>query len=287
MAEEEQQSTAITADCEPGDTDVAYEQVAASKSGGQWEHNWFVLRSLVSRDFKLKYRRSVLGVLWSLLNPLLMMIVMAAVFSFMFSFKIENFPVYLILGTIMFEYMSRSTAAAMVSITESQALIKKIRIEKLIFPLEKVMFELVNLGLSMIAAIAVMIFFRVVPSLHVIWALPLLLVLVTLFCTGLSLLLSALAVFFRDVMHLWSVVITAWTYATPLFYPYDMLDGWMQTVMQFNPMYHYITFFRDIMMWNTLPSTNQMLACIGMAVITFAIGLLVFRKTESKFILYI
>ena len=268
-------------------TDEAYQLVSTRRNRDELRQNIFVLKSLVSRDFKLKYRRSMLGVLWSLLNPLLMMIVMAAVFSYMFRFKIENFPVYLILGTIMFEYMSRSTAAAMTSITESQALIKKVRIEKLIFPLEKVVFELVNFGLSMIAAIGVMAWFRVLPSIHILWALPLLVMLLTLFCTGLSLLLSSLAVFFRDVMHLWSVVITAWTYATPLFYPYEMLDGWMQTVMQFNPMYHYITFFRDIMMWNSLPTTGQMIACIAAAVITFIIGLVVFRKTESKFILYI
>lgn len=268
-------------------SDDAYDQISTRKSGDEFHQNTFVLKSLVSRDFKLKYRRSILGVLWSLLNPLLMMIVMAAVFSYMFRFKIENFPVYLILGTIMFDYMSRSTASAMTSITESQALIKKVRIEKLIFPLEKVVFELLNFGLSMIAAVAVMAWFRVLPSVHVLWAIPLLVILLTLFCTGLSLLLSALAVFFRDVMHLWSVVITAWTYATPLFYPYDMLDGWMQTVMQFNPMYHYITFFRDVMMWNTLPATEQVIGCVGMALITFLVGYIVFRKTEKKFILYI
>ena len=139
----------------------------------------------------------------------------------------------------------------------------------------------------MIAAVAVMLFFRVAPSIHIIWALPLLVVFITLFCTGLSLLLAALSVFFRDVMHLWTVVITAWTYATPLFYPYEMLEGWMQTVMQFNPLYHYITFFRSIMMWNTVPSGIEILVCFGMAVITFLVGLLVFRKTESKFILHI
>ena len=269
------------------DTDEAYNSIVKRTRRSELRQNLFVLQSLVSRDFKLKYRRSVLGVLWSLLNPLLMMIVMAAVFSYMFRFQIENFPVYLILGTIMFDFVSRGTVSAMESIVNSQALIKKIRIEKMIFPLEKVVFELVNFALAMIAAVAVMLFFRVAPSIHVIWALPLLIVFITLFCTGLSLLLSALSVFFRDIMHLWTVVITAWTYATPLFYPYEMLEGWMQTVMQFNPLYHYITFFRDIMMWNTIPTGLEILVCFGMAVITFLIGLFVFRKTESKFILHI
>ena len=269
------------------DTTAAYEAITKTKRKGEFQHNKFVLSSLVSKDFKLKYRRSALGIVWSLLNPLLMMIVMAAVFSYMFRFQIEHFPVYLILGTIMFDFMSKSTTGAMSSILESQSLIKKIRIEKIIFPLEKVVFELLNFGLAMIAAAVVMIFFQVVPSIHALWGLPFIVVVPSIFCVGLSLLISALSVFFRDVMHLWGVLITAWTYATPLFYPYEMLDGWMQTIMQFNPMYHFINFFRNIMMWNTTPGALECLICFGMAAVTFLVGFIVFRKTESKFILYI
>ena len=271
----------------PVDTSAAYELVSKRKRSSELQHNLFVLRSLVSKDFKLKYRRSLLGILWSLLNPLLMMIVMAAVFSYMFRFQIEHFPVYLILGTIMFDFVSRSTTGAMSSILESQSLIKKIRIEKIIFPLEKVVFELVNFGLAFVAALAVMFFFQVTPSIHAIWGLPFIVVTILIFSTGLSLLIAALSVFFRDVMHLWGVLITAWTYMTPLFYPYEMLEGWMQAIMQFNPMYHYVTFFRDVMMWNTNPGGMECLICLGMALITFIVGFAVFRKTESKFILYI
>ena len=112
-------------------------------------------------------------------------------------------------------------------------------------------------------------------------------VVTSIFCVGLSVLISALSVFFRDVLHLWGVLITAWTYATPLFYPYEMLDGWMQTIMQFNPMDHSVTFFRDIMMWDINPGLAECGICLAMAVITFLVGLIVFRKTQSKFILYI
>ena len=265
-------------------------KIAKPSKKSEFEHNLFVLESLVSKDFKLKYRRSVLGILWSLLNPLLMMVVMAAVFSYMFRFQIEHFPVYLILGTIMFDFMNRGTTGAMSSIIESQSLIKKIRIEKIIFPLEKVVFELVNFGLALIAALAVMVFFQVAPSIHAIWGLPFILIMITTFSTGLSLLISALSVFFRDVMHLWTVVLTAWTYATPLFYPFDMLAPWMQQIMYWNPMYHYVTFFRSIMtgdFWSAGIDGPEILLCLAMAVITFAIGLLVFRKNENKFILHI
>lgn len=249
--------------------------------------NRFVLFSLVSKDFKLKYRRSVLGILWSILNPLLMMIVLSAVFSMFLRFgNIENYPLYLILGTVLFSFMQNSTTAAMWSIIEAAPLIKKVRVEKLIFPLEKSAFELVNFAISLVAVICVMIFFKVTPTFNLIF-LPLLLFYVLLFSAGLGLLLAALAVFFRDICHLWGVVTTAWTYGTPIFYPLELLDPALQKAMEFNPMYHYITYFRDIVMWNTNPGIKENLICLAMALITFAIGFLVFRKTESKFIFYV
>lgn len=253
-----------------------------------FKRNSFVLSSLVSKDFKLKYRRSVLGVLWSILNPLLMMIVLSAVFSNLLRWdgQIENFPLYLILGNTLFGLMSNSTNDAMYSIIHSAPLIKKIRIEKIIFPLEKVLFALVNFAISLIAVALVMIFFQIPPT-PALLLLPLLLVYVVIFCVGLGMALSALAVFFRDVTHLWGVVITAWTYATPLFYPMSILPDWMHTVMQFNPMYHYVTYFRDIALWGNVPSLEANLICLGIAVITFGIGLLIFRKTEKRFILYV
>lgn len=269
------------------DTAAAYELVRKQRPRNEFRQNMFVLRSLVTRDFKLKYRRSVLGILWSLLNPLLMMVVMAAVFSYMFRFNIENFPLYLILGTIMFELFRKGTSDALESIIQNQALIKKIRIEKLIFPVEKAAFEVLNFAISLVAAVIVMVYFQVVPSIHALWGLPFIIICVTAFTAGLGMLVAALSVFFRDIIHLWSVLLTAWNYATPIFYPYEMLSEWMQTVMQFNPMYHYVTFFRDIMMWNTNPGGMECLVCFGMAAITFLVGLLAFRKTENKFILYI
>ena len=194
------------------------------------KRNWFTISSLVSKDFKLKYRRSALGVVWSVLNPLLMMVVLSAVFSTFFRFDIPNYPLYIILGNTLFALMSESTTGAMWSILDSSSLIKKVRIEKLIFPIEKVLFQLVNFCISLIAVAIVMIYFRVVPTASILMV-PVLLVYVVLFSAGLGMALSALAVFFRDVCHLWSVVITAWTYATPLFYPIVVLPDWMMPIM--------------------------------------------------------
>ena len=198
----------------------------------------------------------MLGVVWSVLNPLLMMVVLTAVFSYMFRFNIEHFPLYLILGNILFSLMSGATTQAMHSIVDSASLIKKIRIEKLIFPIEKVVSELVNFGFSLIAVALVMIYMQVIPTWHLI-LLPVVLFFVVIFSMGLSMMLSALGVFFRDMFHLWDVFTMAWMYATPLFYPMDMLEPWMQNVMLFNPMYHYVTYFRDIVMYGTFPGFTE------------------------------
>ena len=246
----------------------------------------FILQMLVSRDFKLKYRRSVLGVVWSVLNPLLMMIVMAAVFSFIFRASIENYSVYLIIGLTLFNLMSISTNAGVTSIIKAAPLIKKIRVNKLVFPLETVIFELVNYALSLIAVALVMLFYQVFPTLNIL-LLPLLLVYILMFCVGLSLLLSALTVFFTDIIYLWNVVIIAWTYATPLFYSVNDLHPWMKIVMQFNPMYHYVTYMREILMWGITPGILENLICLGAGLASLALGVFVFRKTEKRFILHV
>lgn len=251
-----------------------------------FQGSFYTMASLVSRDFKLKYRRSVLGVLWSVLNPLLMMCVLSAVFSAFFKFDIEHFPVYLILGNTLFALMSDSTNGAMGSIIGSASLIKKIRIRKIIFPLEKVVFQLINFIFSFIAVLLVLLFFQIPLTMNA-FLMPVLLFYVLLFSAGLGLALSAISVFLRDVLHLWSVVITAWTYATPLFYPVSILPEWVANLMDFNPMYHYVTYFRDIMMYGNTPGLMENAICFGFAAITFVVGYVIFKKLENRFILFV
>lgn len=253
----------------------------------------YILKQLVGKDFKLKYRRSFLGVLWSVLNPLLMMIVMAAVFSTFFvglrGENIVNYPLYLILGNITFGLMNDATSSSLTSIIGSASLLKKVKIHRSVFPIQKVLFALVNFSFSLIAVAIVMLWFRIMPTWHILW-LPVGLALLILFCMGVGLALSALSVFFRDVIHLWSVVMTAWTYATPLFWDISMIDGmgaFMQTILRANPMYAYVMFMRDIFLYQTSPSAAVLLSCTFWAVIAMVIGYLIFHKTEHKFILYI
>jgi ABC-2 type transport system permease protein len=251
--------------------------------------NLFILRQLVTKDFKLKYRRSALGVAWSVLNPLLMMVIMAVVFSSVMrgaDDTIPNFPLYLIIGNTAFTMMSDSTSAGMRSIIDAAPLLKKVKINRYVFPVQKVLFSLVNYLFSMIAVVLVMVFYRWTPSIYLLWF-PVFLLYFTVFCIGLSLLLSAASVFFRDVIHLWSVIIMAWTYATPLFYSIHILPGWLQSAERFNPMYLYVTFVRRILLWRVDPGLMLNLGCALCAVVMLAIGWAVFHHNEHKFILYI
>jgi ABC-2 type transport system permease protein len=249
----------------------------------------FILRQLVSKDFKLKYRRSALGVAWSVLNPLLMMIVMAIVFTKMMrgaDDSIPNFPLYLIIGNTAFTMMSDSTNAGMSSIISAAPLLKKVKIDRFVFPLQKVLFSLVNYLFSMIAVVIVMVFYRWSPSIYLLWF-PVFLVYLTVFCIGLSLILATASVFFRDVIHLWGVVLMAWTYATPLFYSINILPDWMRAAERFNPMYLLVTYVRRILLWRVSPGLMLNVGCALCAVVALALGVWVFRKNEHKFILYI
>lgn len=247
----------------------------------------FLLYYLTARDFKVKYRRSVLGVLWSVLNPLLMMFVVSAVFSYIFRQDIENFPVYLILGQVVFNFLSESTNLAMNSVLGAAPLIKKVYVPKYIFPFEKVLFSFINFLISFIAVAIVLIVNQVPLTISAI-CLPLFLIYLFTFCLGIGLLLSSVAVLFRDIIHLYGVIITAWTYLTPIFYPVTALDGTiMRTLMEFNPMFHYVEYMRGIILYHTFPSLMENLICIGFALLFLVIGVFAFKKNQDKFILYI
>ena len=250
--------------------------------------NASILRQLVTKDFKLKYRRSILGVAWSVLNPLLMMVVLAIVFSYLArnDEEIPNFPLYLILGNTCFAFMTDATNQGMNSIVGAAPLLKKVKISRWVFPVQKVLFAGLNYLFSMIAVALVMVYYQWVPSVNAFFF-PLLLMYLSVFCIGLAMLLSSLAVFFRDVIHLWGVILTAWTYATPLFYSEKILPEWLQRLEVFNPMYLMVKYVRTIFLLRQTPSLELNLQCLACAVIMLVIGLVVFRRTERRFILYI
>ena len=250
-----------------------------------------LIDQLVKRDIKTKYRRSVLGLVWTVLNPLLMMTVLSIVFSYFFSRygDVENFPVYLLCGQVIFNFFNESTSIAMGSIVHSGELIKKVYVPKYLFPITKVMSSGVNLLSSMIALVIVMVVTRsrVTPTV-LLAVFPLLYVL--LFSTGVSLFLSAAAVSFRDLMHLYSVVTTAWMYLTPVIYPMSILDGaprWAVFIINANPLTAFIKIFRAVVLDGVTAPWILHVQSIIWCAIALVIGSLVFKKSQDKFILKI
>ena len=245
-----------------------------------------LIGQLVSRDIKTKYRRSILGLLWTVLNPLLMMTVLSIVFSYFFSRygNIENFPVYLLCGQLIFNFFNESTSIAMGSIVHSGELIKKVYVPKYLFPVSKVLSSGVNLLSSMVALVIVMIVTRARVTPTVLLAVfPLLYVL--LFSTGVSLFLSAAAVSFRDLMHLYSVITTAWMYLTPVIYPMSMLPDWLTGFVMLNPITNIVLMFRNVMLNNTFFGWKSLFVAVVETGIMLAIGFWVFYKNQDNFIL--
>ena len=246
-----------------------------------------LIRELIVRDIKLKYRRSFLGYVWSVLNPLLIMIVMTVVFSAMFKRNIENFPVYLLTGRMTFDFMRQSTTNAMSAVTKNAPLLKKTYIPKYIFTLAKVSSCFLDFIFSLGALAIVMIVTRsrVYPT---VLLTPYVILQLYLFCLGLGFLLGALNVFFRDILYIYNAVLTAWTYLTPLFYPIEALPNNLQVVIKFaNPMYYYVASMRDLVLYGRLPGPRLFwggwIFAIGMCVL----GIYVFDKNKDRFILYI
>jgi ABC-2 type transport system permease protein len=245
-----------------------------------------LLYNLVSRDIKVRYRRSVLGLLWTVLNPLLMMIVITIVFSTLFRQNIPNFPIYYLSGSLIFSFNSETTSNALYSIIGNASLMKKVYIPKYLFPLSKIVSGLVNLGFSLIAMFVVMIVLNVKFQLTLL-LLPIPIFYTFLFATGLGFILSTITVFFRDVAHFYGVFVLAWTYFTPIFYPESILPAKVMMVMKINPMYHFVSYSRKLVLYGTVPSMTENLVCLLLSASFFIIGLYVFYKKQDKFVLYI
>lgn len=243
-----------------------------------------LLKELIVRDLKLKYRRSFLGYLWSLLNPLLMMIVMSLVFSYMFRFEIPNYPLYLICGQTLWAFFNESTSLAMHSVIGNGALIRKVYIPKYIFPLSRVLSSFVTMSFSLAAIFIVMIFTGVSFCFEQL-LIPIPLALLFTFCIGVGMALSAMAVYFRDIIHLYGVLTMAWMYLTPIFYPISSLPIEIAGLIQLNPMFHYVDFFRSLILHGTVPELNIWCGCFFSSVISLMFGLWVFKKLQKNFIL--
>ncbi len=253
---------------------------------GIWKRYRFLIQQLVSRDFKTKYKRSILGYLWSFLNPLLTMLVQYIVFSTIFRSDIKNFPVYLLSGIILFNFFSEAVGQGLSAIVGNTALITKVYVPKYIYPVTKVLSCSINLMISMIPLL-LMILFTGTRITKAILLLPYALLCLLIFCIGMSLILSSSMVFFRDTQYLWGIVSLAWMYATPLFYPETIIPVQFKFIHRFNPMYYMIKFARCILIDGLSPEPALYGWCAICAFVSLGIGLFVFKKTQDKFVLYL
>ena len=248
----------------------------------------FLLEQLVSRDFKVKYKRSVLGIVWSLLYPVLMMAVMAIVFSNVFKFSTPgvSYLAYLLIGLTYFNYFSEASNLAMSSVVGNFSLINKVYIPKYIFPLSKSLFVGINFLLTLIPLYVVII----ATGTGLCWQhilLPFSFVCLFLFTVGMGFILSTISVFLRDMFYIYGIIITIWTYLTPIMYDIKMLNPTFAFVLKFNPLYQFINFARTIILYHNTPTLGQFAGCAVSAIIVFLLGIFIFKKKQDKFIYYV
>ena len=246
-----------------------------------------LLKQLVTRDLKLKYRRSILGYLWSVLNPLLTMLIMTIVFSHMFRFQIANYPVYLLCGNIIFGVFSSTTIKSCHAVLDNAALIKKVYLPKYIFVFSRVTSGFVDFLFSFAALIFVLLITRSNFSLYnLLFFIPC--IEIYLFSLGMGLFLAQANVFFRDIQYLYGVFCTALNYLCVLFYPIEALPTNVRFFVEnFNPIYLYITMFRQCVYLNVLLSPQLVFRGFLWALGMVAVGIFCFKRSQEKFILFI
>lgn len=245
-----------------------------------------LILELIRKDIKLKYRNSVLGLLWSIINPLMFMLVLTIIFSELFSTTIEHFAIYVLSGRLIYACFSETTNFAMQSVISNAPLIKKIYVPKYFFPLARVCSSYINSLLAMVSIIPVML----LSGLHFSWVnltiiFPLLYLL--LFCIGIGLILSTIYVFFRDLQHIYSLILVIIMYASAIFYPVDIIPDRIMPIIQLNPIFLIINMFREALIYQTIVPVGTHLLCLGYALLFICIGLFVFYKRQDKFIFYL
>ena len=246
----------------------------------------FLLEELVKRDFKKKYKRSILGMGWSVLSPLLMLLVMRLVFTNIFGNNIEHYTTYLFCGNLLFAFFNESSTQGMSSLMSNTAIFSKINIPKYLFLLSKNVQTLLNFGITLV----VFFIFCIIDGITFSWMFFLLLypiVCITIFNLGVGMILSALYMFFRDVQYLWTVFIQLLMYMSAIFYDVSVYSDKVQRLFLLNPVYVYIKYFRSVVIDNALPSLEVNVLAIGYALIAFGIGALIYKKCNHKFLYYV
>lgn len=245
-----------------------------------------LLIELTKKEIKLKYKNSALGIIWSMLDPLLTMVILTIIFGAIFKSSIPNFPVYVLIGRLVYSFFSQATNGGMDAILSNRQLIKKIYVPKYFFPLSKVCATFITFLISLVPLLGVMLVTGVSFSkINVLVIFPL--IYLFILALGVGLILCTIRVFFGDIKHLYSAFLLLLMYMTPVFYPSTIIEEKFIHFVKLNPLFSILNMFRDVMMYETVPTLSNHLLCLGYAIFYLVIGLIVFYKTQDKFILHI
>lgn len=246
----------------------------------------FLFEELVKRDFKKKYKRTVLGVLWSVLSPLLMLLVMRLVFTQFFGRTTPHYTTYLFAGTLTFSFFNESTSQGMTSLMGNAGIFSKVNVPKYLFLLSKNVQTLINFGITL----CVFFVFCILDQITFTWKFLLLIypiVCLVLFNLGIGMILSALFVFFRDIQYLWAVFTQMLMYMSAVFYNIDQYEYFTQCLFLLNPLYLFIRYFRKIVIDATVPTVWFHLLMLTDVVIALGVGCWMYKKYNTRFLYYV
>ena len=241
---------------------------------------------LVARDLKVRYRRSTIGLLWTMLQPLLMMLVLNQVFSFVFRFNINNYAVYALAGILFWNFFQQSIVSSMNSLKGNAHILQKLPVPMAVFPVATVISGAVNLTLALVPLFGILVVTGHPLKLSLLF-LPLSILLAALFTLGAGLLLSPLAVFFSDVVELVTVLLTLMMYLTPVFYPMSIVPDHFRWAVRFNPVRSILEVFRDPIYFGKIPPLSHISMSVAVALVALLIGSIMFRRSADRIPFYV
>lgn len=246
----------------------------------------FLFEELVKRDYKKRYKRTVLGMLWSILSPLFMLTILAVIFGNFFGRSIEHYVIYLFSGQVIYSYFLEATNEGMLALVSNSSIFSKINVPKYLFLFSKNVSALINFGIILV------IYFCFIAADGVGFTWNFLLLVYPIICLvfinlGIGLILSALYIFFKDIQYLYSLFTRVIMYGSAIFYSIDILPQHLQTLFYCNPIFVCITYFRSIVLHNTVPDLWLHLLLAGYALVLFGIGCCVYKKYNYKFLYYV
>lgn len=248
--------------------------------------HFFLFEELTKRDFKKKYKRTVMGMGWSILSPLLQLLIMSFVFGDLFGKNTPHFTIYLFCGVLVFNYFVESTKSGMKVFIENASIFSKVNVPKYLFLFSKNLSSIINFGLTLVIFFVFCLFDSIVFSWNFFALLYPILCLIV-FNLGVGMIISAMNVFFRDISYLYDVFVMLLRYLSAIFYTVDRLSPTLQKVLYCNPMYCYIKYFRIVVLDGNIPSLRYHLLCAFYALAVLGIGSLVYKLCNRKFVYYV